>query len=399
MASIKKLPVWKIVSTVLIAVVFVGIMIVSVVVAMKWVTLDVSWTRKIPPGETEHPPRVLLPDDWANVEEVHEVIQPYVEEALGTLKAATRTEISARVLTPIQRVTVRAGQEVKEGDDLVILDRRTLETQRSKAHASLVSAQASLDRAEKDYARARELIKKNIISHEEFDENTSRVKVARANLDHAQQALAEADVTLSYAVIKAPKSGIIVDRLAEEGDMAQPGVPLLILYDPTSLRLEVPVMENLAVKLKKGDKLEARIDSLKRTVEATVDEVVPQAQAASRSFLVKVALPKAPGMFEGMFGRLLIPAGTRRFLCLNTAAIERIGQNKMVDVVHPDGTLERRLIKTGRVGQFDQSGRPTRVEVLSGLDAHEKVLLQRPPGKTVPEGSQRPANPMSTEAR
>lgn len=372
----KKIPIWKITSVLLLAFVLMGLLVVSVVVAMKWITLDVSWTQKIPPGQSAHPPRVLAPADRDNVEEVHEVIQPYVEEALGTLKASTRTEISARVLAPIERVLVRAGQAVKQGDDLVILDRRALETQRSRAHASMVAAQAALDKAEKDYARARELIKKKIISKEEYDENMSRVEVARANLDHAKQALAEADVMLSYAVIKAPKSGIIVDRLAEEGDMAQPGVPLLILYDPSSLRLEVPVMENLAIKLKQGDQLEVRIDALDRTIEATVDEIVPQAQAASRSFLVKVALPKSPGMFEGMFGRLRIPAGTRRYLCLNTAAIERIGQNEMVDVVHPDGSLVRRLIKTGRVGQFDEKGRPARVEVLSGLQAGEMVLLR-----------------------
>ena len=375
MAWIKNLPVWKIASTLLLSLLLIGILIVSVVVAMKWVSVEVSWTEKIPPGQLGSEPRKLSPDDRVDV--VHPVSKQYIEEALGTLKAATRTQIAARVLAPIQRVTGRAGQEVKQGDDLIILDRRALETQRSRARASLVAAQASLDKAEKDYARATELVKKTIISEEEFDEVEARVEVARANLDHAKQALAEAEVMLSYTVIKAPKSGIIVDRLAEEGDMAQPGEPLLILYDPMSLRLEVPVMENLAVKLTTDEKLKVRIDALDRTVDATVDEIVPQAQAASRSFLVKVALPKLPGMFEGMFGRLLIPAGMRRHLCLATDAIEQIGQNEMVDVVHADGTLERRLITTGRVGQFDEAGRPTRVEVLSGLQAGEKVRLRR----------------------
>jgi len=374
-ASMKTLPVRKIAVALLLAVVLVGVLVVSAVVAMKWVTI--SWTQRIPPGDEEQPARKLPPGEETNVEEVHEVIQPYFEEAVGTLKAATRTEISARVLAPIQRILVRAGQGVREGDDLVILDRRSLETQRSQAHASLVAAQAAADKTEKDYARASQLVKNNTISKEEFDEATSRVEVARANLDHARQALAEAEVTLSYAVIKAPKSGIIVDRLAEEGDMAQPGKPLLILYDPTSLRLEVPVMENLAVTLKPGDKLKVQIDAIGRTAEATVDEVVPQAETASRSLLVKVALPKSPEMLEGMFGRLFIPAGTRRFLCLNTAAIERVGQLEMVDVVRPDDTLERRLIKTGRAGRFDKAGRPTRVEVLSGLEAGETVRLRR----------------------
>jgi RND family efflux transporter MFP subunit len=369
---LRNFPVQKIVSVAVVAVVLVLVLGVSVVLAMKWVTI--SWTTKVPMGEVDRRIR-KVPSD-APRDKVYETVKAYEEEALGTLKAATRTEIAARVLAPIQRVMVRAGQRVNQGDDLIILDRRALETQRSKVAASLKSAEASLDKAKRDFARATQLIKTKNISREQYDEQRARIEVAEANLTYAKQALAEADVQLSYSVIKAPKSGIIVDRLAEEGDMAQPGVPLLILYDPTSLRLEVPVMENLALKLKPGQRLKVRIDALRKgdepppTVEATVDEIVPQAEAASRSFLVKVAIPKLPGVFEGMFGRLIIPAGMRRHLCLPTAAIERIGQLEMVDVIRPDGTLERRFVKTGRRGMEG------RVEVLSGVEAGEEVLLK-----------------------
>ncbi|MBN1589767.1 MAG: efflux RND transporter periplasmic adaptor subunit [Pirellulales bacterium] len=398
MTPLKALSVRKIVTLSLMAVLLVGLVVVSLVVAFKWFTIDVSWNEKTSPGRVEQQRPVLPQGD--PVDTVHPVFQPYFEESFGTLKAATRTEIAARVLAPIQRMMVHAGQKVNQGDDLIILDRRALETERSKINASLVAAQASLDQAEKDYARAAKLVEKHAISKQQYDENQARVEVAEANLDYARQALAEADVKLSYTVIKAPKSGIIVDRLAEEGNMAQPGVPLLILYDPTSLRLEVPVPESLAVRLSPGDKLDVRIDALKNrpTVKATIDEIVPQAQAASRSFLVKVALPKSPDLFEGMSGRLLVPAGTRRFLCLNTAAIERIGQLEMVYVVHPDRTLERRIIKTGRAGQFDASGRPTRVEVLSGLDADETVRLREPPAISAPGERDQPTSASSTES-
>jgi len=173
-----------------------------------------------------------------------------------------------------------------------------------------------------------------------------------------------------------------LDRLAEPGDIARPGVPLLVLYDPGSLRLEVPVMENLAVKLKIGDKLTVHIDALDRDVEATVDEIVPQAEAASRSFLVKMALPRSEGLYEGMFGRLRIPAGRRRHLCLPTAAIQQVGQLQFVDVVQSDGkTLERRLVTTGRLGM------PGRIEVLSGVEAGDRVLLRpEAEGHQIPEG-------------
>jgi RND family efflux transporter MFP subunit len=181
--------------------------------------------------------------------------------------------------------------------------------------------------------------------------------------------VAEAKAMLSYTEIRAPKSGRIVDRLAEPGDTARPGEPLLRLYDATSLRLEAPVKEELAIRLEVGQNLDVYIDALERTVSGTVDEIVPQADAPSRSFLVKVAVPRSDDLYEGMFGRLRIPAGRRRHLCLAMDAIRQVGQLEFVDVLLPDGTLEQRFIKTGRVGM------PGRVEVLSGLEAGEKVVL------------------------
>ena len=82
-----------------------------------------------------------------------------------------------------------------------------------------------------------------------------------------------------------------------------------------------------------------------------------------------------------MYGRLLVPAGQRRHLCLNTAAVERIGQLEFVDVIRPDGSLDRRFIKTGRFGK------PGRIEVLSGLQAGEAVLLRHPVEQVPPEAS------------
>ena len=204
------------------------------------------------------------------------------------------------------------------------------------------------------------------------------MQVTIAEEARAAETVREAEVLLSYTVIRAAKNGRIVDRSAEPGDVAQPGIPILVLYDATSLRLEAPVMEHLAVKLQIGETLNVYIDALQREFQATVDEIVPQADAPSRSFLVKASLPKSEDLYEGMFGRLRIPAGERRHLCLATDAVVRIGQLEFVDVVLPDGTIERRLIKTGTLGM------PGRQEVLSGVQAGEKVLLQS--SQTQPEG-------------
>ncbi len=316
--------------------------------------------------------RVLTSDESQRLDEVYELEKPYFAEAVGTLRAATRTDIAARILAPIEEILVNAGDRVERGDVLIRLDRRDAESRREQAQSVLESARFESEQATSDHARNTELLEKNALSTREYEQGRTALNVAQARVRQAEQAVNEAEVILSYTTIQATQDGVIVDRMAEPGDLAQPGSPLLVLYDPTSLRLEVPVMENLAVQLQRGDPVTVRIDALERDVEAVVDEIVPQAEAASRSFLVKVALAPGEGLYEGMFGRLRIPSGVRRHLCLATAAIQTIGQLQFVDVVRPDGkTLERRFITTGRLGM------PERVEVLSGVEAGDRVLLHR----------------------
>lgn len=307
------------------------------------------------------------------IEPVEVVVKPVVEEAVGTVKARERTTISARVMSTITKIYVRAGDEVKGGDVLVELDSAALERQRSQALASVQAAEAALKQIEDDLSRAERLRQQQpgAISEQQFNEIRTRRDQALANYEKAKQALAEIEVTLSYCTIKSPRNGRIIDRLAEEGDTATPGVPLLTLYDPSSLRLEVPVIENLAAQLDLGEKVKVYIDALQREIEGIVDEKVPQADVATRTVLVKVSLPETPGLVEGMFGRLKIAGGERKHLCLNVAAIKRIGQLDFVEVIREDGTKEQRLVQIGRFG------RPGHVEVLSGLKAGEKVVIPR----------------------
>jgi RND family efflux transporter MFP subunit len=347
--------------------------LVLLVAVIAW--LAGAFTEKIPPTATASVPDPLSSVEAYGTYEVQEISKPYIEEAIGTLKSSRRTEISARVQATITRIAVSAGDTVAQGDVLIELDRRDFEAQLSQAKAALEAATAAAEQAQDVYDRAVRLRKANpgAIAEQDFNQMYSNLLAAQANQSGAQQRVAEAQVRLAYTTIEAPKSGTVVDRWAEEGDLAQPGVPLLSLYDRTSLRLEVPVMENLATKLQKGDELTVHIDALNRDFPGVVDEKVPQAEAASRSFLIKVRLPESDELYEGMFGRLQVPAGIRPHLCLHTAAIQEVGQLEFVIVEDPEtGQRERRFIKTGRFG--DRNHR----EVLTGLNEGEHVLLLRP---------------------
>jgi membrane fusion protein (multidrug efflux system) len=263
--------------------------LVPVTLGMAVLVLVIAWlagafVKKIPAGETNVRRADLAAIPAYGETKIEPVEKEYFEEAIGTLKAASRTEIAARVLARIERIHVSAGDTVAEGDVLVELDRKDFEAQLSQAEASLEAAQAALAQAKDVFERAERLRQANpgAIAQQDFNQMNSNLLKARAEESRANQGVEEAKVRLSYTTIRAPKAGTIVDRLAEEGDLAQPGVLLLSLYDRTSLRLEVPVMENLAAKIEKGQKLTVQIDALNgRKIEGVVAEKVPQAQAAS----------------------------------------------------------------------------------------------------------------------
>ncbi len=300
---------------------------------------------------------------------VHEVLKPVIEEAVGTLRASSRTLISSRLMASVAEIMVVSGQEVEAGDVLIRLDAEEYNRRLDQAEQSLAAADSTQTLAESDFQRTERLLRQNAVSRAEFDAANNRLLVSRAERLRAEQQVAEARVLLSYQTITAPKPGRIVDRYAELGDLVQPGTPLLSMYDAGSLRLETPVMEQLATQLRVGQQLTAYIDALDRQVQATVREIVPQADAASRSFLVKSSIDYSPDLYEGMFGRLQIAGGQRRHLCLNTDALIRIGQLEYVDVKLPSGEIERRLVRTGDLGM------PGRQEVLSGVQAGDTVLL------------------------
>lgn len=350
--------------------------ILPVIVGLVALTLVIAWIsgvfqQKIEPGES---PQVVQKLDGQPTDVVHEVVKDYIEESVGTLKAASRSVISAKILATILEIHVSAGDFVDEGDLLVSLNTLEQEARLSQAQESLSAAKAATEEARTGFDRNQRLLDSKAVSRREYDESNRKLQVTLANERRADQAVREAQVLLSYSTIQAPKAGRIVDRTAEPGDTAQPGKPILTLYDSQSLRLETPVLEQLAVKLQVGQKLNVHVDSMDQDFTASIDEIVPQADAASRSFLVKASLPLSDNLYEGMYGRLQIPAGSRRHLCLATDAIQRIGQLEFVDVVLDDDSLQRRLIKTGRLGM------PGRIEVLSGLQVGDKVVLHR--GKT-----------------
>ncbi|MCA9448373.1 MAG: efflux RND transporter periplasmic adaptor subunit [Candidatus Omnitrophica bacterium] len=340
----------------------VGVVFLLVIVAY----LAGVFEQKIEPGQIEQ--GSVEEDACDQVAEPMLVNEPQIEQIPGTIAAKHETTISSRILATIEQVLVRAGDVVKSGSPLVILDSRELETRELQAEEALAASQAQLKEAETEFARSQNLFDQGTIPKSRYDTAESGYRVAQANVERAKQNLEEVRVSQTYARIESPISGRVIDRLAEPGDTASPGVPLLRLYDPSDLRLEAYVRESLASQINRGEKIQVRVETLNKTFEGKVEEIVPQADPGSRSLLVKIALPETEGLYPGMFGRVLIQTGTEERLYVPSDAVRAVGQLRYVQLIG-EGGREKRLLKLG------QNGPDGKVSVLSGIDPSESVKI------------------------
>jgi RND family efflux transporter MFP subunit len=276
------------------------------------------------------------------------------EEVVGTVRAKLRATLEAKMSGRIEELPVGLGQSVTAGTLLVRLDAREVQ-------ARLDQAMAVRQQAERELSRYTTLLKQEAVTQAEFDAVEARSRVAQA-------AAAEAETLLDYARVVAPFTGVITRKLADVGDLASPGRPLLEIEDPAAFRLEADVPEAIVGRLKTGARLPVQVPALGQPLEGTLVELAPVADPVSRTFRAKLDLPATPGLMSGQFGRVTIPLEANRTLRVPLSAVIQRGQLEMVFVA-TNGQAQMRLVKTGR---------PTAgaVELLSGIEAGEQVVSE-----------------------
>lgn len=337
-----------------------GILVMGLLLA--W--LMGAFHHRVPPGAPTRPAAAPTGEPFT----VRTVAVPRTETAVGTVRAVAETVVASRILGRIRSLAItRAGQPVQQGELLAELDADDLRAAAEQARAQQRVAETRRDKAKVDFDRSTELVQQGVAAPDRLDTDRAALLAAEAEVERARQAVAAADTALGFASLRAPLSGIVVDKLVQTGDVVQPGQPIAKLYDPTRMQLVAVVREELAGRLQPGQPVDVTLDALGESCAGTISEIVPMAAVQSRSFEVKVTGPCHPGVVSGMFGRLHVPLGTADELQVPVRAVQRIGQLDFVQVLR-DGRAERRFVRLGRP-------RGDAVEVLAGLTAGEVVLL------------------------
>ena len=275
-------------------------------------------------------------------------------EVVGTIQAVERAEIAAKMTGNIISLPVDLGSKVQQGELLVELSAGEVSAQVQQAKAQLEQARRNLDREEN-------LLKKHAATQQ-------TVKSLRDTTRIAEAAYKETLTMLNYSRIAAPFSGIITRKLANIGDLATPGKPLLYIEQENNLQVLTDIPEAMILHIHKDDRLSVYVPSVALTIEGVVAEVSPIADPSSRSAPIKLRIPPDPRLRSGQFARVTLAMEKAETLAVPAAAVQYIGQMESVFVVHDD-KAHLRLVRTGVASDGH-------IEILSGLMPNETIVTK-----------------------
>jgi RND family efflux transporter MFP subunit len=293
--------------------------------------------------------------------------------ASGQIASKETAIISTRVMGFVTGFKVKVGDAVKKGQLLATISNADILAKRAQAQAMLTEAEAALKDAKKDYERFEELYKQKSASTKEFENATLHYNSIKAKAEAAQQMKNEADAMLTYTNLTAPFSGVVTQRNVDEGSMANPGMPILMVEQSGLYEVRASVSEADIARVKSGSTADLEIPSIGKKLAGKITEVSSSSQYSGGQYLIRISIPTDPSLLSGMYVHVSIPVAEKketgnRLLVPATALVNK-DQLTGIYTISQSQTALLHWVKTGR--QLDGQ-----VEILSGLSADEKFILQ-----------------------
>lgn len=301
--------------------------------------------------------------------ERREVIREHTFDA--TIEAVNQSTVSAQTSGQVLEVFFDVDDFVPKGGKLLQIKDTEHRSRLSQAEASLKEAQARFTEVSDQHRRMEDLFAQKAVSQSDMDKARADLRAARARLDAARAGVEQANEQLEYTVVRAPYSGIVVERHVEPGETVNTGQPLMTGFSLERLRAVTVVPQNLIGPVR--DQAQARIfitgGDDERTLLAEKLTFTPYADSFTHTFRVRVDLPPGEmGVYPGSFVKVGFVTGREPALLVPAEAVVYRSEVRGVYVVRGDGTVRFRQVRVGET-------RGDEVEILAGLDSGETVAL------------------------
>ncbi|MFV9510428.1 efflux RND transporter periplasmic adaptor subunit [Tepidibacillus sp. LV47] len=303
---------------------------------------------------------------------------------IGSIKAIQDVMVFSKITGKVEQVNVKIGDKVKEGQVLLKVDSSDLSYSVRQANISYQAALDNLERAEDGKKQAEEQVKqaekavnplipetqkaldaaKNALQAAE-----ANVKAAQAQVNQAKVAVDQANHTISQANIKAPISGTISAVMVEKGEMATPQTPVIQIINTDTVIVSLnSITESSVKKFAVGQKVQAVIPSLNKTVTGTVTSVALAANPQTFTYPIEIQIEnKDQGLKPGMLAEVILTQKAENQLVIPTKAILGTGEETYVFIIQ-NGKAVKKPVKIKEMSTEDT--------VIEGLTENDQVVIK-----------------------
>jgi RND family efflux transporter MFP subunit len=290
----------------------------------------------------------------------------------GSLSPVLQSTVRAKVPGEVQKVLVREGDRVAEGQVIASIDPADLKARLDAQVAALEESKAKETLARKNRENNRQLLRQNFISQNAFDTTVSNYDAAAAATRSAEAQLRIAEKAMQDAVVRAPFAGVVSRRMVNVGEKVTVDSQMFTIVDLAKMEIEAPAPAAEIPGIKVGQAAQMHVDGFgDRVFEGRIERINPAADPGSRSITLYVSVPNRDGALKGgMFakGQLILDKSPPAAVVPATAVREEAGQSYVFTI--EDGKIARRPVTVG----LREEGL---VEVKSGLGKGVPVVRAR----------------------
>jgi membrane fusion protein (multidrug efflux system) len=276
-------------------------------------------------------------------------LRPFIE-SIGTLNPYEEVIVSAEVDGILKDVWVDEGTVVSSGIVLAIIDDMDYGLEVKRADAALRQAEANLSNTKQEYQRKEALYKEQLVTQQQFDDVSTRLSLAEAEVDRARASLSLAKQRLSKTKIYSPLSGTVKEKKISAGDYVKNGTPLFVIIQTNPIKLNFTVPERDIGRLKAGQDVLFKVDAMpEKEFKGKVSIIYPSLEEKTRTLQVEANVPNPNGLLKpGLFAKVTLYTGMQRdTIVVPATALLYEAERIKVFVVEGDRARERFV----RIGQ------------------------------------------------
>jgi len=305
------------------------------------------------------------------------------KEYVADVYSPSQVMVATRVMGYIKKINVEEGDVVKKGETLFVVDPNDIYSMLNQAKGALLQAQSGVLMAQmayadakKDYERFKNLYENGAVSKRDFEKmklmmdiRKKQVDMAKGMLKQAKAGLSMARNQLKYAKVKSPIDGVVTMKMKKVAEMALPGYPVLILSDIHNLKAKSFVKEEDIDKFKIGMPVIIKVPAIKKEFKAKVSTIIPSADPATHSYIVKYTFDNTKGLLPGMYAKATVSIAKKEAVLVPFSALTTRSGIVGVFVVNGDIT---RFVPVKQISQDKDN------IAVKGLNGGEKVILYPP---------------------